>query len=307
MKPLLVAGEINVDLILSGITSAPEFGREIVGTGFHQVPGSSSMICAMGLARLGHPVRFVGRAGDDERGRFCREAMRAAGIDVAGATLELALETGVTLALSSREDRALVTYPGAIDALVADDITDAMLAAAGHLHVSSYYLQNGLRPGLPTLFARARRARVGISLDPGFDPSQRWGYELIELLADVDVFLPNRSEACALTGAPDPVEALRALSPRGVRTVIKCGADGCIALEDERVVRVPARPMEAVDSTGAGDSFNAGFLHAWRQGLPLETCMRWAVACGSLSTRGVGGTARQASADEVRQWLETTP
>lgn len=307
MKPLLVAGEINVDLILSGITSAPEFGREIVGTGFHQVPGSSSMICAMGLARLGHPVRFVGRAGDDERGRFCREAMRAAGIDVAGATLELALETGVTLALSSREDRALVTYPGAIDALVADDITDAMLAAAGHLHVSSYYLQNGLRPGLPRLFARARRARVGISLDPGFDPSQRWGYELIELLADVDVFLPNRSEACALTGASDPVEALRALSPRGVRTVIKCGADGCIALEDERVVRVPARPVEAVDSTGAGDSFNAGFLHAWRQGLPLETCMRWAVACGSLSTRGVGGTARQASADEVRQWLETTP
>lgn len=307
MKPLLVAGEINVDLILSGITSAPEFGREIVGTGFHQVPGSSSMICAMGLARLGHPVRFVGRAGDDERGRFCREAMRAAGIDVASATLDPALETGVTLALSSREDRALVTYPGAIDALVADDITDAMLAAAGHLHVSSYYLQNGLRPGLPTLFARARRARVGISLDPGFDPSQRWGYELIELLADVDVFLPNRSEACALTGASDPVEALRALSPRGVRTVIKCGADGCIALEDERVVRVPARPMEAVDSTGAGDSFNAGFLHAWRQGLPLETCMRWAVACGSLSTRGVGGTARQASADEVRQWLETTP
>lgn len=304
MKPLLVAGEINVDLILSGLTSPPVFGREIRGTGFAQVPGSSSMICAIGLVRLGHPVNFVGRAGDDERGRYCLEAMCDAGVDVGGVRLDPALATGVTLALSSREDRALVTYPGAIDALVADDVTAAMLAAAGHLHVSSYYLQAGLRAGLPALFARARQAGLSVSLDPGFDPDQRWGKELLALLDAVDVFLPNRTEAAALTGLDEPVAILRALSRGTTRTVMKCGADGCMALDGERLLQVPAHPLDAVDSTGAGDSFNAGFLHAWRQRLPLETCMRWAVACGSLSTRGVGGTATQATVDEVNAWLE---
>ncbi|WP_199096211.1 carbohydrate kinase family protein [Dyella sp. ASV21] len=307
MKPLLVAGEINVDLVFTGCERLPEFGAEVLASGFRQGPGSSSMICAMGLARLGHPVAFAGVTGRDGWGDYCIDAMRQAGIDVAAIAQRDGLQTGVTVALSSQHDRALVTHIGAIGALRSDDVGDALLGSAGHLHVSSYYLQDQLRPGLHGLLARARAAGLSTSLDPGFDPSQRWGDALLDLLPLLDVFLPNEREACAISGKRDPLAALHALANGHTLTVVKLGSEGCVALDrDGQLLSVPAHAVEVVDSTGAGDSFDAGFLHPWRQGLPLRDCLRWGSACGSLSTRGMGGTACQGTAAEVQALLGTT-
>lgn len=307
MKPILVAGELNIDYILSGVDELPVHGGEILASGFLQTPGSSSMICAMGLARLGNPVRFAGRTGRDERGDACVTALAEAGIDTHGIVRDGALATGATVVLSGLRDRALVTFPGAIAALKADDIDDAVLAGAGHLHVSSYFLQAGIQPGLAALFERARRAGVTTSLDPGFDPAQAWMGDWPALLSHVDVFLPNEIEACAIAGHDDAVEALHALSSYGARVVIKRGAVGCITLDEGTVVRVPAFVSTVIDTTGAGDSFDAGFLHAWLRGMDLVQVLRWASACGSLSTRGVGGTTAQATAGEVRVLLADTP
>lgn len=305
MKPLLMAGEINVDLVLTGCERLPEFGGEVLASGLRQGPGSSSMICALGLARLGHAVAFVGVTGADGWGDYCVDAMRDAGIDVSGVLRDTSLQTGITVALSSLQDRALVTYPGAIGALRQDMITDAQLGTCGHLHVSSYYLQDALRPALRELFARARQAGLTTSLDPGFDPRQRWGSELVELLPLVDVFLPNEREACAISGESTPLASLRALRNSRTRTVVKLGSDGCMTLQDDgSALTVPAHAVDVRDSTGAGDSFDAGFLHAWRQGMPLRDCLRWGSACGSLSTRGIGGTACQGGEAEVRSLLE---
>lgn len=304
MKPLLIAGEINVDLVFTGCDRLPEFGGEVLAAGFRQGPGSSSMICAMGLARLGHAVMFAGLTGCDGWGDYCVDAMREAGIDVSEVVRDASLQTGVTVALSSQQDRALVTYPGAIGELRAEAVTDALLMRAGHLHVSSYYLQDSLRAGLGSLFERARAAGLTISLDPGFDPRRQWGEELRALLPLVDVFLPNEREASAISGEHEPLAALHALANGHTRTIVKLGGDGCLALGDEgRPLAVPAHAVKVIDSTGAGDSFDAGFLHAWRSGLPLLECLRWGSACGSLSTRGIGGTACQGSADEVRDLL----
>jgi sugar/nucleoside kinase (ribokinase family) len=305
VKPLLMAGEINVDLVLTGCERLPEFGGEVLASGFRQGPGSSSMICAMGLARLGHPVAFVGVTGADGWGDYCIDALRDAGIDVSAVLRDTTLQTGITVALSSLQDRALATYAGAIGALRQDMITDAQLAACGHLHVSSYYLQDALRPELGELFARARRAGLTVSLDPGFDPHQRWGRDLLELLPLVDVFLPNEREVCAISGESTPLSSLHALRNGHTRTVVKLGSDGCMALLDDGTpLTVPAHAVDVLDSTGAGDSFDAGFLHAWRQGVPLRECLRWGSACGSLSTRGIGGTACQGSEADVRTLLE---
>lgn len=305
MKPLLVAGEINVDLVFTGCDRLPEFGGEVLAAGFRQGPGSSSMICAMGLARLGHPVVFTGVTGRDGWGDYCIDAMRDVGIDVSPIVQDAGLKTGVTVALSSRQDRALVTYAGAIGALRAAHVGDDLLARAGHLHVSSYYLQDDLRGGLPELFARARAAGLTLSLDPGFDPQQRWGEELLALLPLVDVFLPNEREACAISGKADPREALHALANGHTRTVVKLGGEGCITLQDDgSLLAVPAHAVQVVDSTGAGDSFDAGFLHAWRHGKSLHDSLRWGSACGSLSTRGVGGTTSQGNGAEVCALLE---
>ncbi|NUO73330.1 MAG: carbohydrate kinase family protein [Frateuria sp.] len=309
MKPVLVAGEINADLVFSGCTSLPSFGREVLASGFRQGPGSSSMICAMGLARLGEAVLFAGVAGQDGWGGYCIAALREVGIDVDAVQLRPGLRTGLTVALSAAHDRALVTYPGAIAALRAQDVPDALLARAGHLHVSSYYLQSALRPGLRGLFERAHKLGLTTSLDPGFDPDERWGGdELIGLLAEVDVFLPNALEACAISGKPSPEEALQTFANGRTRTVVKRGGEGCITLDDDgRHLAVPAFAVDALDSTGAGDSFDAGFLHAWRRGRPLRDCLRWGAACGALSTRGIGGTASQADEADVERLLADHP
>jgi sugar/nucleoside kinase (ribokinase family) len=266
------------------------------------------MICAMGLARLGEPVLFAGVAGQDDWGRYCVAALREAGIDVEAVQLRPGLHTGLTVALSAAHDRALVTYPGAIAALRAQDIPDALLARAGHLHVSSYYLQDALRPGLDGLFARARSLGLSTSLDPGFDPREAWGEAWAELLPQVDVFLPNATEACAISGRSSPEAALEALANGHTRTVIKRGGEGCLTLDDDgRLLALPAFAVDALDSTGAGDSFDAGFLHAWRRNLPLRDCLRWGMACGALSTRGIGGTATQADVAEAERLLAARP
>jgi sugar/nucleoside kinase (ribokinase family) len=299
MKRIVIAGEINVDLIFTGVPVLPQFGRETLAQTYLPCPGSSSMILAMGLARLGDPVRFVGCCGSDAFGRFCTDALHERGVDTAGVVPDDGLRTGVTVAMSSNIDRALLTWPGAIAELTADDVSDAALAGAQHLHVSSYYLQTKLRPQLGELFARARAAGLTTSLDPGSDPEQRWGRELIEVLRHVDVFLPNQSEACAITSTDTPEDALRALDNGSTRLVIKTGSRGAITLDHGKPLSAPGYPTQAVDTTGAGDSFNAGFLHAWLRDLPALDCLRWGNACGALSTRGVGGTAMQGTADEA--------
>lgn len=304
MKPVLVAGELNVDLILTGMDSPPVFGGEILASGLCQTPGSSSMICAMGLARLGAPVRFVGRVGGDERGRYCTEALGRAGIDASGVIIDPWLETGLTIALSSARDRALVTYPGAIAALKAEDVNDASLQDASHLHVSSYFLQRRLREGLAHLIARARLAGLSVSLDPGYDPEGLWQAGIRDVLPLVDIFLPNEVEALAITGAADVETALRELAALCPTVVVKTGAKGCIGIdEDGEIHRVSAFTVKAMDTTGAGDSFDAGFLRAWLNSRPLDECMRWGAACGALSTRALGGTPGQADEAEVRSML----
>jgi sugar/nucleoside kinase (ribokinase family) len=146
MKRVVIAGEINVDLIFSGVPELPQFGHETLAESYLQCPGSSSMILAMGLARLGSPVRFVGRCGDDPFGRFCIAALRDRDVDTSLIRADAALRTGVTVAMSSHADRALLTWPGAIAELSADDVSDTAFAHADHLHVSSYYLQTKLPP-----------------------------------------------------------------------------------------------------------------------------------------------------------------
>ena len=305
MKRIVIAGEINADLIFTGVPALPQFGRETLAEMYVQCPGSSSMILAMGLARLGDPVRFVGRCGNDSFGQFCIDALDERGVDTVAIVPDDDLRTGVTVAMSSHGDRALLTWPGAIAELAAADVSDAVFADAQHLHVSSYYLQTKLRPQLGELFMRARAQGLTTSLDPGSDPEQRWGRELIDVLRHVDVFLPNQSEAYAITGTDTPEEALRALDNGVTRNVIKAGSRGAMTFDVDKVLIASGYAMQAVDTTGAGDSFNAGFLHAWLRDWPVFDCLRWGNACGALSTRGSGGTAAQGTADEALALIAT--
>lgn len=305
MPKLLAVGEINVDLILQGCRDFPVPGKEVLVDDFVMTLGSASAICAMGLARLGTPVAFLGKVGQDPWGEFCVETLRAAGIDVARIVHDSEIKTGVTVSISSMTDRALVSFPGSTRALTGADVPDAVFEGFAHLHISSYFLQVGLRPDCQDVFRRARRRGLTTSLDPGFDPAERWGHDLLDTLREVDLFFPNEVECSALTGERETVAALRVLRNGRTRSIAKLGSGGAMTLEGEEAVHLPAFPIEVVDTTGAGDSFDAGYLDAFLRGAPPLECLRRAAACGALSTRGPGGTATQAGREEVDAFLRS--
>ncbi|HUJ74068.1 MAG TPA: sugar kinase, partial [bacterium] len=284
MKPILIVGELNPDLILAGYHSFPRLGQEVLVDDLTLALGSASAIAAVGLARLGNPVRFATLIGCDQWGDFCRGVLERAGIEVAWVKQDPGVKTGLTASITSAKDRALVTYLGAIAAFRAEDVDRAALEGCGHLHVSSYFLQSGLRAGCRGLMEEAHARGLTTSLDPGFDPDEQWDGGLRETLRAVDVFFPNEVELRGLGGADDPEECLRRLENGRTLVVGKLGAAGCMALEGGKQIYVPAFPVQPVDTTGAGDSFNAGFLHAWLRKRPLEQALRFGAACGALST-----------------------
>ncbi len=302
MKRILVAGELNADMVMSGLPSLPVLGRELVGTGFRMAMGSSSAITAARLAALGaddpaYAVDFVGLAGDDEIGRFVLSQLRGFGVHT-DAVRTVDLPTGVTIALTYARDRAFLTYPGAMTAFDGAAITPDLLAHYIHLHVGSFFLQTGLQPQIARLFEAARAQGVTTSLDPGWDPTERWMHNphLVPTLAQVDDFLPNEDEAAAL--APD-ADSLR----RWVRgmLMVKRAARGASGYEGEAAIHVPAFPVEVVDTTGAGDAFNAGYIYARRiRGEPLARALRFAAACGAQAVTQVGGATNAPTERAIR-------
>lgn len=293
---VLVLGEINPDVIVRGVDVPVQFGQvERLVNAIDLVIGSSSVIFACGAARLGLRVAFVGVVGDDAMGRFMLDAMVAHGVEVSACRVDAAVPTGASVILVGDADRSILTAPGTIPHLRDADVPEALVGRARHLHVGSVFLLDRLRPKLAERFAAARRAGSTTSFDCNWDPRDTWDGGLARILGETTVFLPNRNEATRITGRETIEDAVLALASMGPQVVaVKCGAEGALAGEpDGTITRVPAIAVETVDTTGAGDSFDAGFLAAWLAGRPVRHCLALGVACGSLSTRGVGGTATQ--------------
>jgi sugar/nucleoside kinase (ribokinase family) len=295
---VLVAGEINPDLILSG-NVLPEFGQvEKLADSAILTIGSSSAIFACGVARLGLKVAFVGMCGDDVFGHFMLDEMRKRNVDVENAIVSESGSTGLSVILNQGSDRAILTHPGLMSALQASDITDSLLSQARHLHVASYFLQTKLQPDLPALFQHAHSLGLSTSLDTNYDPSEKWlGFD--ELLAVTNVFLPNETEAKSLTGAENVDEAANKLQLKVEVAAIKLGAQGALGVSPSQRVRVASLPVKVVDTVGAGDSFDAGFIYGYLRGWSLEKSLRLGAVCGALSTQKAGGKSAQPTLEEA--------
>lgn len=300
MRPfdLLVAGEINPDLILSGDV-LPEFGQveKLVDSAVLSI-GSSSVIFACGAARLGLKVAFIGKCGNDVFGRFMLDEMQKRNVDIGNVIVSQAESTGLSVILNQGVDRAILTHLGLIAELQASDIADGLLRQSRHLHVASYFLQTKLQPDLPDLFRRAHALGLTTSLDTNYDPSEKWlGFD--ELLAVTNVFLPNEAEAKSLTAAENSDEAATRLGRKVGIAAIKLGAQGALGVSPSQRVQVASIPVKVVDTVGAGDSFDAGFVYGYLQGWEMEKSLRLACVCGALSTQKAGGTAAQPTLHEA--------
>jgi sugar/nucleoside kinase (ribokinase family) len=210
--------------------------------------------------------------------------------------------TGLSLIFNRGTDRAILTYLGLIPSLSAKDISDNLLSQSRHLHVASYFLQEALQSELPDLFTRAHALGLTTSLDTNYDPSGKWE-GVNELLTVTDVFLPNGAEACSLTKAATPEAAAELLAGRVKTLAVKLGVKGALGVSGSQKAKANSIPLDVVDTVGAGDSFNAGFIYGYLQGWPLEKTLHAAAICGSLSTRAAGGTAAQATISEILAYL----
>jgi sugar/nucleoside kinase (ribokinase family) len=305
MKPfdILVAGEINPDLILSG-NVIPEFGQveKLVDHATLAI-GSSSAIFACGAARLGLRVAFIGVCGDDIFGQFMLDELQKRSVDISNVLIRSAGQTGLSVILNQDSDRAILTHLGLIPALQAADISDALLCQARHLHIASYFLQTNLQPDLPALFRRAHSLGLTTSLDTNYDPSEEWmGFD--ELLSSTDIFFPNRAEALSITQTTHVESAGKQLAKKSKLVAIKLGAEGAALQTNDEMIAVQSIPVNIVDTIGAGDAFDAGFLYGYLNSWDLETSLRLGVVCGALSTQSSGGTMAQPTLDEALAFLK---
>ena len=298
-------GEVNVDLIASGLTSAPVLGREILADNLQTVLGGASAIFACGAARLGHPVSFFSKVGDDDYGRFCLNALQKAGISTENVATVPTSKTGVTISLSTCNDRAFVTVLGAISELRYNDLDLQALQGNSHLQMTSFFLQTALRPSFPRILHQARKLGLTTSFDPNSDPTSSWGPDVWRVVDETTILFINQEEALHLTRKKNVREALKQLAERAPCVVVKLGPRGAIAAADGRVVSAPSFKVSPVDTTGAGDSFAAGFVHAFLSGRDLRGCLIEGNACGALSTQHVGGTAGQPDIASLEKFMRS--
>jgi sugar/nucleoside kinase (ribokinase family) len=301
---ILVIGEVNVDLIL-GPDAVPDFGQaeKIIGDATLTVGGSGT-IFACGAARLGLRVGYCGVVGDDFFGRFMLDSLHARGVDTRGVLVDSALKTGLSVILNTSGDRAILTHLGAIDALEAGQVDRDLLRRARHVHVTSYFLQHALRPGLAPLLAEAQSYGATVSIDTNWDPTETWDHGLAQILAQTDVFLPNEQEALAIAAAPNLTVALDRLAAGIPVVAVKRGADGAICRRGDDTAGDSGFPMRVVDTTGAGDSFNAGFLYGYLHRWELAGALALGCACGALSTQAAGGTPAQPTLPEAQALIQ---
>ena len=288
---VVVVGELNVDLILNRIESFPEIGKEKLAEDMTLTLGSSSAIFASNLSALGARVTFLGKIGDDYFGQLVVDRLQEKGVDVSLIVRDPAAHTGATIVLNFQEDRAMITYPGAMNELTIKDISREVLASARHLHFSSYYLQPGIKNDVGKLFEMAKGLKLTTTFDMQWDPAEKWIIDYETILPFVDVFLPNEQELLHLTGKATVSDALQKISGKSNVVAVKMGSRGSLLLDKGKTnVQGPFLNTKVVDAIGAGDSFNAGFVFKFINGADLEECQEFGNLMGAISTTAAGGT-----------------
>ncbi|MDR1508323.1 MAG: carbohydrate kinase family protein [Synergistaceae bacterium] len=294
-------GDVNPDIVLTG-DAMPVPGREIFCGDFYLTLGGSTSICAGAFSSLGGSGVFFGRAGCDRMGQFALEALRECGVDVSGVKTLAGTHSPVTVSFGTPDDRALVTYPGTCGLVDESDIpVDEILSSARHIHIGSFFLQHHLAGIFAGIFEAAGRAGITTSLDAGWDPEEKWDPTLFELLRFTDIFFPNESEAIAVTKEPAAEPAARRLAEFCRIAVVKRGSKGSFLSSEGTNLECPIYDArKGKDFTGAGDSYNAGFLCAFLSGMPLAYCMKYGSAAAALRISADRRTRPFASLPEVK-------
>ncbi len=295
---VLVVGNYTLDLIFTGLPSLPALGREVVGKGFAMIPGEAYN-SAVAMHRLGLRVAWAGDFGNDEFSRFALKAAEEEGIDPAFFVHHPRLLRRLTVAASFPEDRAFITYYDP-DPLIPAGLRALRKVRARLLFVPGLYAG----PLLPLGSRWVRAKGMKLVMDGNSHPNSHLKRAAVRnAIRALDAFLPNAAEALHLTGETDLRRAMQRLGELCPLVVVKAGPEGAYAYQNGQIIHAPALQLKPLDTTGAGDCFNAGFLRAWLDGRPLEECLRWGNIVGGLSTLGYGATGRKVTVEDIQAYL----
>ncbi len=289
--------DLCMDIIVAS-SSRPEFGQvELLADHYHLDLGGSVGIFATQYAKLGGKIALMGKTGDDTAGAIVHSRLTEAGID--GRYIEKipGEKTAMGLNIAVGHDRAMLAYLGTMELIGPDMLRDEWTGLARHWHIGSYFLLRRLIPAWPGWLQKLKSRGVTISLDTNWDPEGNWE-NVLQLLPQVDVFLPNLAEALAITGKRTLQEAGTILVGICKLVVVKCGEDGAAIFFNGQHAMYPVDPeiadgLKIADTTGAGDNFDAGFIYHWLQGSDIAICVREASRCAVSSLRSLGGVAGQ--------------
>jgi sugar/nucleoside kinase (ribokinase family) len=284
---IAITGEINLDLILYGLPEQMATERELLASDFAITLGSSSAILAHNMAALGSKVAFTTKVGGDSFGTAALERLRQRGVNLE--RVVTGGKSGVTILLPHETRRHILTFLGTISELRFEDLDLQYLTSARHFHLSSPYLQQQLLPRAAELFRQMKSAGLTTSLDTNDDPDDRY-QGLDEILPFVDILMPNEREALRIAQCEDLETALATLAKKVKTIVVKRGAHVAIAVREGERFAAPVVPISVIDSVGAGDSFDAGFLHQFVRGADLPSCLAYGNLCGALCATASGGT-----------------
>jgi len=299
-----VVGEINPDLILYGLPEILKPEQETLIDGFRLTLGSSSAIFAHNLSVLGTRVGMISKIGADSLGKMAFDWLAKAGVDLTQVvSASSGTSTGLTVILAQPDHRFILTYPGTMFELSYADLDLDYLFSARHLHLSSYFLHKALRPRIADLFRDAKAKGLSTSLDTNDDPSGEWGKDLLSVLPFVDIFLPNEREAKKIAGTDNSAHAIEKLSQLCRIVVVKLGSKGAIARRGSDEWRRSGMRVASVDPVGAGDSFDAGFIHRFLQGATPQECLEYADVAGAFSTTREGGTEAFKDRNNLEQFF----
>ncbi|UCF63449.1 MAG: sugar kinase [bacterium] len=301
---VIVVGELNIDLVLWDVPF-PEYEKEKLAKDMRFTMGSSSAITSHNLSAIGSKVTFIGKAGKDAFGDYMIQNLEKVGVDTSGIIIDTSLKTGATIVLANPPRKALLTYMGAMTHLFIDDIDWELVRQTRHLHMGCYYLQTGMIPDVPGLFKTAKKYGLTTSLDTNWDPSETWHEDIYQVLKYTDIFLPNDDEAVRIAHESSLAKAISKLRKMVKILVIKKGEVGVSVYSDSEELDLPGYRTEVVETTGAGDSFNAGFIHRFLKGDSLMECARYGNACGALAVSAIGGTGAFQDRKRLKNKIDT--
>lgn len=299
-----VVGELNLDIILSGLPETLQLDREHLADNLKVTLGSSSAIFAHNLASLGNSVSFSSAIADDAFGEICLQRLGESGTDLSGVRRFPEQQTGLTVILVPGAQRYILTYPGTMSVMRYDDLDLDYICRAKHFHLSSYFLQRALRPKMADLFQYVKQRGLTTSLDTNDDPDEQWSEDIFPLLKYVDVLLPNEREACKLSRTQNVEAAAKSLSDVVPLVVIKRGSRGAVARRGGEVFSAPPLAGDFIDAVGAGDSFDAGFIHQYIRGAQIQDCLTFGNVAGALSVTRAGGTEAFRDKSHREQFLK---